>query len=361
MPAAKKILVALSGGVDSAFAAWLLQQEGHEVSAAYMRTWMNESGGAIFEDCPWEEDIRHAEAVCLQLGIPFEVVSLIEDYREKVVHYLVDGYRRGITPNPDIMCNREMKFGVFRDYAQKAGFDGLATGHYARLRPNPQGGIDICEGVDKNKDQSYFLAMVPQAPLQMAYFPVGEKTKPEVRSIARRLQLPNAERKDSQGICFLGKVRIAEFLAHYIPDSPGDIVRPDGTVLGKHKGLHRYTLGQRRGIGVPSNTDHQNYVVVAKDYPQNKLVVAFDQPDAPGLYCQEFELDGLSWVNHPITEPCPLLARPRYRDPALPVDFEPLGGGRARIRFREPQRALAAGQVVALYLGEILCGGAYYQ
>jgi len=355
------ILVALSGGVDSAVAALLLQQAGHRVSAAYMRTWMNEEGEDILADCPWEEDIRQAQAVANHLGIDFEVVNLIQAYRERVVQYLVEGYQRGVTPNPDIMCNREMKFGVFRDFAKKQGFDAVATGHYCRRRENDDGSYDLLAGLDPNKDQSYFLALVQQAQLRDARFPIGELLKPRVREIAREARLPNAGRKDSQGICFLGKVNINDFLRNFIPDRPGEIVRAsDGEILGEHPGLHHFTLGQRQGIGVPSNTDHEHFVVVRKDFKANQLVIAFDRPDSPGLWGQEFELERLSWVNQIIREPRALQARARYRDPPVGARLEPISADRARIVFDEPQRALATGQVCALYDGPVLLGGGFY-
>lgn len=356
-----KILVALSGGVDSAVAALLLKEQGHDVSAAYMRTWMNEEGSDILADCPWEEDIRQAKAVAAHLGIDFEVVNLIEDYRERVVQYLVEGYERGVTPNPDIMCNREMKFGVFRDFAKKAGFGAVATGHYCRRRLNDDGSCDLLSGLDPNKDQSYFLTLVRQEQLRDARFPIGELLKPRVRELAREHGLPNATRKDSQGICFLGKVNINEFLRHYIPDRPGEIVRAGtGEVLGEHRGLHHFTLGQRQGIGIPSNTDHEHFVVVRKNFTANQLVIAFDRPDSPGLWGSEFTLERLSWINRAISEPRPVDARARYRDPLTPADFTPEESGRARLVFTEPQRALAVGQVCALYDGPVLLGGGFY-
>ncbi len=356
-----KILVALSGGVDSAVAALLLKQQGHDVYAAYMRTWMNEEGSAILADCPWEEDIKQAKAVCAHLEIPFEVVNLIDAYRQYVVDYLVAGYRSGITPNPDIMCNREMKFGVFRQFAEDEGFDEIATGHYCRLRENADGSRELLRGIDRNKDQSYFLALVKQEQLRRARFPIGELAKPRVRELALEHNLPNAKRKDSQGICFLGKVDINAFLKSYIPDRPGEIVRTDGTVLGEHAGLHHFTLGQRRGLGIPSNTDFKNYVVTGKDFTQNQLVVAFDEPNAPGLYEREFTLRELSWAHTAITSPQEIEIMPRYRDPLQRADFIPEGENTAKIRFHEAQRALAPGQVAAIYAGDTLLGGGFYE
>ncbi|MEM6601359.1 MAG: tRNA 2-thiouridine(34) synthase MnmA, partial [Verrucomicrobiota bacterium] len=198
----EKILVGLSGGVDSAVAAALLCQRGHKVVGGYMKNWINEDD--IPGDCPWEQDVADAQAVADQLGIEFRVVDLTQEYKNRIVLYLLNGYEDGITPNPDVMCNREMKFGVFRTYAKANGFDAVATGHYARRRINSDGSVDLVEGTDKNKDQSYFLALLQQEQLADARFPIGEIPKPEVRQLAQKFNLPVAAKKDSQGICFIG-------------------------------------------------------------------------------------------------------------------------------------------------------------
>ncbi|MDQ8208073.1 tRNA 2-thiouridine(34) synthase MnmA [Coraliomargarita sp. SDUM461003] len=354
-----KILVALSGGVDSAVAAWLLKEQGYDISGAYIRTWMNEE--MPLADCPAQQDIEDSRAVAAHLGIDYEIVNLVNEYREHVVNYLVDGYQRGITPNPDIMCNREMKFGIFQDYALKAGFDGIATGHYVRKFTNDDSSQDLLEGLDKNKDQTYFLALLRQEQIRHALFPVGELEKPRVRQLALENKLPNATKKDSQGICFLGDMNISRFLEHYIDDKPGDIVNPEGKVLGRHRGLHRYTTGQRRGIGVPSNTDNEFYVVTGLDMERNELIVAFDKPDSPGLFTSEVEVYGLSFVNQSISEPCRLLAKPRYRDPSQAIHYTPLGDNRAKVSFDQPQRALSPGQILAIYDGDKLLGGGFYK
>ncbi|MDR0536403.1 MAG: tRNA 2-thiouridine(34) synthase MnmA [Puniceicoccales bacterium] len=355
-----RILVALSGGVDSAVAALLLQRQGHEVHAAYMRTWMNEEGVPLPGECPWEDDVANARGVCEALGIPLRVLNLVKDYREHVVEYLVEGYRRGLTPNPDIVCNREMKFGVFLRAAMAEGFDFMATGHYARRRDNPDGRVDILSGLDPNKDQSYFLALLRQEQACRSLFPIGALRKGEVRAIAREAGLPNAARKDSQGICFLGKVPINQFLALYIPDNPGPIVNTAGKLLGCHRGLHRHTIGQRKGLDVPSNADHEHYVVVAKEFDTNTLRVAFDHPGTPGLYVDRATVHNLSWVNAPVATECELPVRVRYRDNPMRAHFKPDGLGSAQIHFHEPQRGIAPGQILALYDGETLLGGGVF-
>lgn len=352
-----RILVALSGGVDSAAAALLLKREGHELAGAHIRTWRNEEGLPFPGECPWEADQRDAAAVAAKLGIPFRSVDLVAEYREVVVDYLVDGYRRGLTPNPDIVCNREMKFGAFLRLALADGFDAVATGHYARRVALPDGTVDIRMAADRDKDQTYFLALNRQEQMRDARFPLGDLRKPEVRRLAAEAGLPNADRRDSQGICFLGRVRIQDFLERHIPDAPGPIVDADGRAIGEHRGLHRYTLGQRKGIGLPSNADHEHFVVVAKDLATRTLRVAFDRPGLPGLYAERATVDGLSWIRQPVAAERDLLARVRHRDPAVPARLVPLGGGAAELRFAAAQRGLAPGQVVALYEGETLLGG----
>jgi len=359
MPAREKILVAMSGGVDSAVAALLLKEQGHEVAGAYMKNWINED--QVVGNCPWDQDITDARRVAEQIGMEFRVVNLMQDYRARVVDYLLDGYAQGLTPNPDVMCNREIKFGVFRAWAREHGFAAVATGHYARRRAAPDGATALLEGADGNKDQSYFLALLGPDQIRDARFPIGHLAKPEVRRLARAAGLANAEKKDSQGICFIGEVKMADFLRAYVPERPGPIVRAgDERRLGTHRGLHYFTLGQRKGIGVPSNADHERYVVVGKRAADNALLVAFDHPEAPGLFQSEIRVHALSWTGTPVTDARPLEGRVRYRDPRVALQFMPEAGGAARIRFAEPQRALASGQVLALYSGAQLLGGGIY-
>lgn len=355
----QKVLVALSGGVDSAVAAVLLKEAGYDVSGAYIRTWMNEE--MPLADCPAQQDIEDSRAVAEHLGIDYQIVNLVNEYREHVVEYLVDGYKKGITPNPDMMCNREMKFGIFQKYGLNQGFDAIATGHYVRKSVSDSGAFDLLEGLDKNKDQTYFLALLKQQQLEKALFPVGELEKPRVRELALKHALPNATKKDSQGICFLGDMNISRFLEYYIEDKPGNIVTSSGKVLGQHRGLHRYTTGQRRGIGVPSNTDNEAYVVTELRMETNELVIAFDRTDSPGLYTTEVELYGLSFTNQPVTQECKLLAKPRYRDDSQKITYIPTSEDTAKVVFDEPQRALSPGQVLALYDGDKLLGGGFYR
>ncbi len=370
----ERILVAMSGGVDSSVAALRLKQQGHDIVGAYMKNWINEDN--VIGHCPWMQDIEDARAVAEKIGIEFRVVNLMADYRRLVVDYLLDGYQRGLTPNPDVMCNREMKFGVFAKYAQAEGFSAVATGHYARRErwssiststtgagvetgAHPQ--FALLEGRDKNKDQSYFLAMLSPAQLAAARFPIGDLTKPELRALAAAAHLPTAAKKDSQGICFIGEVKMADFLKTYVPDHPGPIVRAtDGKVLGEHRGLHYYTIGQRRGIRIPSNTDNEAYVVTGKRAADHALLVAFDGPAAPGLWTDECRVHSLSFIGEPITQPRRLECKVRYRDPRVFIGFSPGPDGTAAIKFDAPQRALAPGQILALYDGEQLLGGAVF-
>ena len=354
-----KVLVGLSGGVDSAVAAALLVEQGHEVTAGYMKNWVNDEG--IPGDCPWQQDIEDAHAVAQALGIEFRVVDLIDSYRSRIVDQLIDGYRSGITPNPDVWCNREMKFGVFLDYALAQGFERVATGHYARRRQGADGRAAVLRGADPNKDQSYFLALMTQHQVAHAMFPTGEMLKPEVREVARRFALPVAEKKDSQGICFLGQVKMSDFLRHYLPDKPGEIVDVTGRVLGEHRGLHLYTLGQRKGHGVASPREGMAYVVVGKETATNRLVLGWDQADTAGLYTTAWTVGMVSSIQEPVESHTLIDAQPRYRAKAEPARVRATGEGTVRIDFEKPQRAIAPGQICAFYEGGRLLGGGVFQ
>ncbi|MES2705678.1 MAG: tRNA 2-thiouridine(34) synthase MnmA [Verrucomicrobiota bacterium] len=400
-----KILVAMSGGVDSSVAAALLLEQGHEVTAAYMKNWINEEN--ILGDCPWQQDIEDARAVSERLGIEFRVVNLMSDYRERVVKYLLEGYQQGVTPNPDVMCNREIKFGVFLDYALEQGFSAVATGHYARVTHAPEGKDEggkedegehgkedegehgkegekkdehgeeedekegakgaegrfsrIWRGLDPNKDQTYFLALMRQHQARRALFPIGGLQKAEVRARANALGLATAAKKDSQGICFIGQVKMSDFLSAFVPDAPGEMVTPDGRRLGVHRGLHLYTLGQRKGLGVASNAYKEAYVVVEKRQATRELVLAFDRPETPGLYASRATVTSLSWVAEPVTAARRLQAQPRYRCPGQDARVEVSGEGQLTVHFDQPQRALSPGQICGFYDGDELLGGGIFQ
>jgi len=349
----------MSGGVDSSVAALLLRRQGLLIEGAYMKNWINEEN--IVGDCPWQQDIEDARAVAEALRIPFRVVNLMREYRTRVVEYLLKGYQTGITPNPDAMCNREMKFGVFLELAKAAGFDAVATGHYARRLRQADGSWEILEGADKSKDQSYFLALLEQQQIAAARFPVGELHKAEVRKVAKAFNLVTAEKKDSQGICFIGEIKMRDFLRTFVPDNPGPVRTRQGKNLGQHKGLHLYTLGQRRGVGVPSNTPNEAYVVVEKRFSSNELIVAFDRSDTEGLYTRRCRIGSLSFTNKPLPAHAKIAAKPRYRAKREPVLFEALGERSAILEFEQPQRALTPGQICALYGGEHLLGGGVFE
>lgn len=353
-----RIMVGLSGGVDSSAAAALLIEQGHEVVGGYMKNWINEEG--LPGDCPWESDLDDAHAVAKTLGIEFRVVDLIVQYRERIVDYLLEGYREGITPNPDVMCNREMKFGVFLDYALKQGFEAVGTGHYVRRRVRKDGPADLLRGADPNKDQSYFLAMMTQFQAKHARFPAGEMLKPEVREVARRFNLPTAEKKDSQGICFIGNIKMSDFLRHYVPDSPGEIVDLDGAVMGRHDGLHLYTMGQRKGHGVASPREGMAYVVVGKIPEKNQLVVGWDETTTSGLYTSKCTVGSLSWLGEAVTGGR-VEAQPRYRAKGEIVTVQKTDEGKLEVEFSRPQRALTPGQICAFYEGGRLLGGGIFE
>ena len=355
-----KILVGLSGGVDSSLAAALLLEQGHEVVGGYMKNWINTDD--IPGDCPWEQDLEDAHAVAKVLGIEFRVVDLIDHYKERIVDYMLKGYQDGITPNPDVFCNREMKFGVFLDYALEQGFEAVGTGHYARRRGGEDGTpAQLWRGSDPNKDQSYFLSMMKQEQVNRARFPVGEMLKTEVRKRSEEFGLPTAQKKDSQGICFIGNVKMSDFLTHYVPDNPGNIVTTEGKVVGAHRGLHLYTLGQRKGHGVASPKTGVAYVVVRKDFSTNQLVVGYDQPDTSGLYSNVCHIGSLSSLGADFASPFTCMIQARYRSRAEAARVEPMEGGRVRITFQNQQRALTPGQICSFYDGARCIGAGVFE
>ena len=354
-----KVLVGLSGGVDSSVAAGLLLEQGHEVVGGYMKNWINEDD--IAGDCPWEQDVKDAHAVAEKLGIEFRVIDLIDAYKERIVDYLLSGYQSGITPNPDVFCNREMKFGVFLDYALSQGFESVATGHYVRKKIAQDGSSDLWRGMDPNKDQTYFLSMMTQEQVASGLFPVGEFLKPDVRALAKKMELPTAQKKDSQGICFIGNIKMADFLSHYVPDSPGNIVDVEGKTLGAHRGLHFYTLGQRKGHGVASPRHGIAYVVVGKDFERNELVVGYEDTATEGLYSKTCIVGEINATNAAFYDGQKLEAQPRYRAKSEPAQLKQYAEDQWEVTFENPQRALTPGQVCAFYDQGKLLGGSVFQ
>jgi len=350
-----KVVVGVSGGVDSSVAALLLKEEGYDVQALFMKNW-NETdpdGG-----CMWEGDVEDAMQVCEALHIPLNTVDLSDQYWQRVFSNFLEEYRTGRTPNPDVLCNQEVKFSAFMEEALKLGADCIATGHYARI-VHRDGNCLLKKGVDHNKDQSYFLCRLDQGQLARSLFPVGELTKPQVRMLAQQAGLATHDKKDSTGICFVGERPFREFLARYIPVSRGEIRTTTGEVIGEHDGVYLYTLGQRQGLGiggVPDKPDEPWYVV-DKDITANVLVVAQGH-DNPLLFSRGLVSGDLHWIaGHSPALPLACTAKTRYRQPDQACRVEADGPDRWRIEFEEPQRAVTPGQYVVLYDGDTCLGG----
>lgn len=349
-----KVLVALSGGVDSSVAAALLLEAGYEVEGAFIVTW-----SVPWLPCTWREERRDAMRVAAQLHIPFHTVDLSKEYEENVAHYFIEEYKKGRTPNPDVMCNKYIKFGGFFDWARERGFDYVATGHYARVAAIEADGKQVKQllaGVDTNKDQSYFLWNLTQEHLVHTLFPVGELTKPEVRAKATQFNLPTAQKKDSQGICFLGKVDMKEFLSHYIDIKPGAVLDEEGRVIGEHDGAVFLTLGQRHGFTVFQKTpDSQPHYVVAKDSEHNTVTVSENRNVQDVSQTQAIHLEHVNWISGQFTGFCE--ARLRYRQPLFPVEVTQVTETQCVVTPKIPERFVPSGQSMVLYNGNICLGG----
>jgi len=347
----QKVIVALSGGVDSAVAATLLKQEGYQVEGIFMKNWSGEQY-AIKADCPWEQDQRDAKAVCETLNIPFRSVNFEKQYHDIVINYFFDEYKAGRTPNPDIMCNKEIKFKLFLNKAKDLNADLIATGHYARI-VKENGLFNLYKGVDEDKDQSYFLYRLNQQQLSSSLFPIGHYKKSEVRELARSFKLPNAQKKDSQGICFVGKINVQDFLRENIAKQPGDIIDIDTKeVLGKHEGIMFYTIGQREGIGIGGSGEP--YYVVNKDLNSNTLIVAKGRKH-PALFKTEVKFSNLHFISGIQPENTYLSASIRYRHKNASGHLNIVNN---TFKFNKPQRAITAGQSIVFYDKENCLGGA---
>ena len=350
---AAHVVVGLSGGVDSAVCAWLLKEQGYRVSALFMVNWTEDEEGY----CTSAEDFQSARAVCEELDIPLHRVDFSAEYRARVFDHFLADYRAGKTPNPDVLCNREVKFQPFREHALRLGADFVATGHYARIEQAVDG-PRLLRAADDNKDQTYFLAAVAREHFQRVLFPIGGLTKPMVREIARRAGLPNHRRKDSTGICFIGEREFRGFLSQYLKPDPGPIENDAGRIIGEHRGLMVYTLGQRRGLAIGGQRGAREapWYVIGKDAARNTLVVS-QQADHPRLMSRQVVATPFHWIRQPAQFEQLLQARIRHRQALQPCRVHLLADGAVAADFAEPQRAAAAGQYLVLYDGEECLGG----
>ena len=363
----RRVYVGLSGGVDSSVAALLLKNQGYDVKGVFMKNWSDPAW-----PCPWQEDRQDALRVSIKLGIPFETWDFTQEYKAKVVDYMIREYALGRTPNPDVMCNREIKFGLFFDKALAMGADFIATGHYVRLRrndqiPNPKSQINpklqttnykLLTARGKNKDQSYFLWTLTQKQLAKCLFPIGEiESKTEVRRLAAEHGLPVADKKDSQGVCFMGPVDVGEFIKPYVRQTVGAIVTTAGEKIGTHAGLDFYTIGQRKGIGVGGTGP---YYVTRKDYKSNTLVVAL-AGDQSALESRSLVASEVSFIGAEPADGVQVQAAIRYRQKPTPAILSRTSGGRWLVTFSHPVRAAAPGQSVVFYNGDELLGGGIIQ
>ena len=361
MVAKRRIVVGLSGGVDSAVSAWLLKQQGHEVLGIFMKNWEDDDGDGY---CSSNEDFVDAAAVADVLGIEIEHVNFAADYRDRVFAAFLREYQAGRTPNPDVLCNAEIKFKSFLDHAMTRGAEAIATGHYARVRER-NGRVELLKGLDPAKDQSYFLHRLTQAQLARTLFPVGELRKTEVRRIAAEIGLPNAKKKDSTGICFIGERPFREFLNRYIAAVPGPIKDPEGRVIGRHVGLSFYTVGQRQGLGiggvkprgaVRGGAEHAPWFVARKDMAANTLW-AVQGHEHPWLQYDGLVASDLSWIAGEPPHAGVLASKTRYRQADAACDLRLLDGDTLQLHFPEPQWAVTPGQSAVLYDGEVCLGG----
>lgn len=354
----KKVLVALSGGVDSSVSAGLLLEEGYEVEGAFITTWT-----VPWLPCTWREERRDAMRVASTLHIPFHTIDLSTEYEKKVVAYLIDEYRQGRTPNPDVMCNKHIKFGGFFDWAMSHGFDYVATGHYARVQLVPAHDekdtvcFELLAGVDVHKDQTYFLWTLTQKHLAHTLFPVGCFEKSYVRILAEKYHLPTAQKKDSQGICFLGKVNMKEFLSHYIETTKGDVLDSEGAVIGSHDGAVFFTLGQRHGFTpFQASPNSKPLYVIKKDIQANTITVAPELgKNVQGNNSEHIVLTQVNWINETSITKCE--ARLRYRQQLFPVTLQNKEKTTCVVVPATPQPYVQTGQSVVLYQGETCLGG----
>jgi tRNA-specific 2-thiouridylase len=360
----RKVVIGMSGGVDSSVSAWLLKEQGYEVIGLFMKNWEDDDDS---EYCSTREDWIDAASVADVIGVDIEAVNFAAEYKDRVFAEFLREYQAGRTPNPDVLCNAEIKFKAFLDHAMKLGADLIATGHYARVREATAGAdagrFELLKAVDASKDQSYFLHRLNQAQLSKTLFPLGEIHKTEVRKIAEQLNLPNAKKKDSTGICFIGERPFREFLNRYLSYQPGPMKTPEGDIVGEHVGLSFYTLGQRKGIGLGGMKSHKNtdgnsdaWYVAKKDVETNTLYIVQGH-DHPWLLSSSLTAGQISWVAGAPSEFAPLSAKTRYRQADVPCSHGSVDSGAFSLSFATPQWAVTPGQSAVLYQGDVCLGG----
>lgn len=349
----KRVVVGMSGGVDSAVSAALLKEQGFDVIGLYMSNWKETDPNGC---CTGEQDWTDVRYVCDKIGIPYYSVDFSKQYMDNVFKLFVEEYKKGRTPNPDVLCNREVKFGPFADFARELGADYIATGHYCKVRHDGDMHY-LLRAKDDNKDQTYFLNQVSSHQLRDVIFPLGDLTKPEVRELALKFDIPVAKKKDSTGICFIGERNFRQFLSQYIPMKDGDIVTQDGKVVGRHHGVYFYTLGQRRGLGIGGSADGngERWFVLGKDVANNRLIVSQGEDDI--LFKDGLVTEGFNFITPAPAKEFDCEVRIKHRQPLQRAHLSVLDNGDTRIVFNEKQRAIAEGQYAVVYYGDICLGG----
>jgi tRNA-uridine 2-sulfurtransferase len=358
----KRVLMALSGGIDSAVSAWKLIQEGYEVEAAFMKNWSS-SAGLKYSDCPWLTDRQDALRVAAFLGIPMHTLNFEKQYKKTVMDYFFTEYKNGRTPNPDVMCNKEIKFKLLYDWAMKNGFDYMATGHYAQVKEvipknkkTAKGNnhtFQLMRSNDEFKDQTYFIYNIQQSQLPHLYFPIGSMKKSSVKALAKKLKLPNAEKKESMGLCFVGKIRLKDFLEQKLKIKTGPVFTVTGEKIGEHQGLPFYTVGQRQGIRIGHGGP---WFVVRKELKDNRLIVTND-PNDKALQTKQIEIHSVNWISKPDKFPAKITGRFRHQGNLEKLTITELGKEHYQVNFMKAQKAIASGQSLVLYDGKVCLGG----